>query len=272
MKEYYRQAPILYHLGKKDMSKFYLLPRNLMEPIFNQLNGKQGNQIKLMSLLIGTMGDGSFAITEKWVCDRTGMTQSSYNRARKALIDRGWLRLERGMLYVDFNAICRPADYSADMPSEQEACNDSMKTTCHDSGYNKKRKNKNIIDLEKNLSFPIVLFLFRLNFGYTAVYLHTLLVKLLFVVGHNSHRTVCVQVACDLGEVKAASLKLLNRELKKSLIVCFEMDFRAGSHDLLIDIQKSFGCKATFLVSSAGPGIAEVEVNSAHFTVFKDIA
>ena len=71
------------------------------------------------------------------------MTQSSYNRARKALIDRGWLRLERGMLYVDFNAICRPADCSADMSSKQEACADRKKATCHDSRYNKKIKNKN---------------------------------------------------------------------------------------------------------------------------------
>lgn len=87
----FRQAPKLYHLGHKDKKDFYLLPKNLMDSVFNQLSGKQGNQIKLMSVLLGTAGDGSFAVSEKWICDRTGMDQSNYSRARKALIDRGWL-------------------------------------------------------------------------------------------------------------------------------------------------------------------------------------
>lgn len=86
MSEYYRQAPKLYHIGSKDKRDNYLLPKNLMDPIFNQLNGKQGNQAKLMSVLIGTRGNGNFAVSEKWICDRTGMNQSSYNRTRKALI------------------------------------------------------------------------------------------------------------------------------------------------------------------------------------------
>ena len=146
MSEYYRQAPKLYHLGYKDNSDFYLLPKNLMDPIFNQLNGKQGNQVKLMAVLIGTKGDGSFAVSEKWICDRTGMNQSNYIRARKALIDRGWLKLENRKLYVDFNAICKSPDNSADMSSEQGTCADNMLETCTESMHNKETKNNKIIN------------------------------------------------------------------------------------------------------------------------------
>lgn len=141
----FRQAPKLYHLGQKEKRDFYLLPKNLMNPIFIQLNGKQGNQIKLISVLIGTAGDGSFSVSEKWICDRTGMDQSSYCRAHKALIDRGWLRLEKGKLLVDFRAICGLSEYAGDMSSEKETCDDNMESTCDDSMHNKKTKNKNNI-------------------------------------------------------------------------------------------------------------------------------
>lgn len=115
-----------------------------MDSVFNQLNGKQGNQIKLMSVLLGTAGDGSFAVSEKWICDRTGMDQSNYSRARKALIDRGWLRLENGKLYVNFIAFYKPADHSADMSSEQGTCDDNMIETCDNSMHNKEKTNNKI--------------------------------------------------------------------------------------------------------------------------------
>ena len=141
----FRKAPRLYHNGKKENKDFYLLPKKLMDPIFNQLNGKQGNQIKLMSVLLGTAGDGSFAVSEKWICDRTGMDQSNYSRARTALIDRGWLKLEDGNLYVDFSAIYGPTDDSKDMSSEKETCGDSIDATCVDSMYNKEKRDNQIV-------------------------------------------------------------------------------------------------------------------------------
>ena len=150
----FRQAPKLYHSGQKDKKDFYLLPKNLMDPIFNQLNGKQGNQIKLMAVLLGTAGDGRFAVSEKWICDRTGMDQSNYNRARKALIDRGWLRLENGGRYVDFHAICSSADYAGAMSSEKGTCDESMEKACVDNMYNKELKNKNNIIKSYSESFP----------------------------------------------------------------------------------------------------------------------
>ena len=95
-----KQAPKLYHTGKKHDTIFYQLPQDLMDIIFTKIDGKSGNQIKLMCVLLGTQGNGSFGVSEKWICERTGMTQQTYNKARKALIEKGWLKLEDGKLFV----------------------------------------------------------------------------------------------------------------------------------------------------------------------------
>ena len=97
----YKQAPKLYH--NKDSFKstnYYNLPQGLMDCIFEQLTGQCGNQIKIMTVLLGTLGDGSFGVSEAWICKRTGMVQQTYSTARKALVDRGWIYLEDGNMYV----------------------------------------------------------------------------------------------------------------------------------------------------------------------------
>lgn len=97
----YKQAPKLYH--NKDQFKdknFYQLPQELMDRVFNEIDGRSGNQIKLMTVLLGTLGNGSFGVSEKWICDRTGMVQQTYNTARKALVEKGWIYLENGKIYV----------------------------------------------------------------------------------------------------------------------------------------------------------------------------
>lgn len=101
----FKQAPKLYHSGKKKEGIFYQLPQDLIDIVFNALDGKNGNQIKLMCVLLGTQGNGSFGVSEKWICERTGMVQQTYNKARKALIDKGWLKLEEGKLFVLVSAI-----------------------------------------------------------------------------------------------------------------------------------------------------------------------
>lgn len=97
----FKQAPKLFHNKSKfNSNNYYNLPQELMDSVFSQLDGKCGNQIKLMIVLLGTLGNGSFAVSEKWICDRTGMVQQTYSTARKALIERGWIYLEEGTIYV----------------------------------------------------------------------------------------------------------------------------------------------------------------------------
>ena len=97
----YRQAPKLYHNKDEYKDKnFYNLPQGLMDCVFTQLDGRSGNQIKLMCVLLGTLGDGSFGVSEAWICDRTGMVQQTYSTARRALVERGWIYVEDSKIYV----------------------------------------------------------------------------------------------------------------------------------------------------------------------------
>ena len=97
----YKQAPKLYHNKSSfNCKNYYNLPQELMDCIFKQLDGKCGNQIKLMTVLLGTLGDGTFGVSEAWICDRTGMIQQTYSNARKALVERGWIYVEDSKIYV----------------------------------------------------------------------------------------------------------------------------------------------------------------------------
>ena len=97
----YKQAPKLYHNKSSfNCKNYYNLPQELMDCIFQQLDGKCGNQIKLMTVLLGTLGDGTFGVSEAWICDRTGMIQQTYSNARKALVERGWIYVEDSKIYV----------------------------------------------------------------------------------------------------------------------------------------------------------------------------
>lgn len=146
----FRQAPKLYHSEKKEKGIFYQLPQRLMDCVFNQLSGREGNQIKLISVLLGTAGDGSFAVSEKYICDRTGMDQPSYSRARKALVDKGWLKMEKGSLCVDIKAIQSKSEKTAsshpeDMSSDSATCDNNIAKTCDNSIYNKEKQKINNI-------------------------------------------------------------------------------------------------------------------------------
>jgi len=155
----FRRAPKLYHTGTKEPKDFYKLPQRLMDCVFNDLNGKQGNQIKLITVLLGTKGDGGFGVSEKWICARTGMDQPNYVRARKALIQKGWLKMEAGKLYVNFEAILNTADEKAlsphvsEMLSEQDECDDRMSDACSDDMHNKEKQiNNNIEQINNHLT------------------------------------------------------------------------------------------------------------------------
>lgn len=83
----------------------YLLPQKIMDTVFNELDGKNGNQLKLMVVLLGTIGDGSFKISNDWIYQRTGMDQSAYSRARAALIERGWIELSGDKIILNVNKL-----------------------------------------------------------------------------------------------------------------------------------------------------------------------
>lgn len=86
------QAPSLHHIGLKEQDnptgQFYMLPQALTDIIFNEL-GNASAQLRIMLVLCGTKE--GFFISEKWICDRTGLKRQSYERARDELVKRGWI-------------------------------------------------------------------------------------------------------------------------------------------------------------------------------------
>ena len=178
-----KQAPKLYHTGKKHDTIFYQLPQDLMDIIFTKIDGKSGNQIKLMCVLLGTQGNGSFGVSEKWICERTGMTQQTYSKARKALIEKGWLKLEDGKLFVLISDIYAQgtssncvlenknkkiiSDCGQDTFSESKAQSENVSKAHYEDvpkahyedvynikGINNKIEKNNKKEIEKDLVFP----------------------------------------------------------------------------------------------------------------------
>jgi hypothetical protein len=104
----YHQAPAVYHCGTKILpgrDNTYALSSSLLKTIFNQLNGKCGNQLKLITLLMGVPGSGQYRLSQKEIMTMTCMDESGYKRARKALIDLGWITHRDGMIQVHFDKI-----------------------------------------------------------------------------------------------------------------------------------------------------------------------
>ena len=84
----YNQAPELRFNGAKGGGQFYMIPQELADIIFKEL-GNASAQLRIMLVLLGTKE--GFRISDKWICDRTGLQHPSYITARKALVSRGWL-------------------------------------------------------------------------------------------------------------------------------------------------------------------------------------
>ena len=101
----YRQAPRLEFDKNKEQvcSTFDAIPSNVADAMFRQL-GNKFRLYKIMHILIGTKP--GFAISEKFICERAGLDESNYRKARKELIEMGWLTLlPSEMIKVNFSAI-----------------------------------------------------------------------------------------------------------------------------------------------------------------------
>ena len=97
------QAPkLVFDIPKDKGNQYYELPQKLMDIIFAEL-GNSSAQLRIMIVLIGTKPD--FGVSEKWICDRTGLLPASYKTARKQLVKRGWLTHEDGKIIVNFKNI-----------------------------------------------------------------------------------------------------------------------------------------------------------------------
>lgn len=112
--ENYRKAPKIYHDIKKEdlnyLGNYFLIYQRLYEIIYYKLSGKHGNQIKLIQTLLGTIGDGSFGVSEKWITHTCRFSQQRYIEARKSLIEMGWLELKDRKLIVKISNMLKDGE------------------------------------------------------------------------------------------------------------------------------------------------------------------
>ena len=66
MVDYFQKAPVLLHSGTDNCGniRFYRVMQDALDVVLNELDGKHGNEIKIMVVLLGTLGDGSFRVSE----------------------------------------------------------------------------------------------------------------------------------------------------------------------------------------------------------------
>ena len=111
-----------------------------MDIIFAEL-GNSSAQLRIMIVLIGTKPD--FGVSEKWICDRTGLLPSSYKSARKQLVKRGWLTHEDGKIIVNFKNIYASSNMVYPLQNENRG---NMVYTLDE---NKNENVQDIIDLKE---------------------------------------------------------------------------------------------------------------------------
>ena len=71
-----------------------------------------------MMVLLGTKE--GFNISDKWICERTGLQHPSYITARKALVKRGWLTHEAAKgITVNIKAIYAENSSNTTLPKEE---------------------------------------------------------------------------------------------------------------------------------------------------------
>lgn len=92
-----KTAPRLKFTEEKDWrcntNNFYMLPQELMDAVMAGIKGNCLNQLKIMVLLLGTKE--GFRVSEQYVLQHLKISEQAYLKARKALIEKGWLRLEK---------------------------------------------------------------------------------------------------------------------------------------------------------------------------------
>lgn len=148
----YNQAPTLKFNGHKNKGQFYQIPQDLADIIFNEL-GNSSAQLRIMMVLLGTKE--GFNISDKWICERTGLQHPSYINARKALVKKGWLTHEAAKgITVNINAIYGNRSNTT-LLHEEDNQNSGNTTLLHCSNTTLLERGNTILPQCSNITLPI---------------------------------------------------------------------------------------------------------------------
>lgn len=118
-KEYIKQAPEVLYNGEKqreDNKWTCMYPVELQRIIFNSIDYRSSAELRVMLALIGC-AEG-FRVSEKWIEEHTGVSHSSYIRARQNLEKRGWItHTKEESIEINFDAIYACGEGSTVEPS-----------------------------------------------------------------------------------------------------------------------------------------------------------
>ena len=138
MSDNFKKAPKLLHNNSKCNGNFYKLSQKVMDSIFNKLDGKNGNAIKIMVVLLGTNGNGTFRISEEFIKQRTGITKQNYHRTMKYLESIGFIKKENKVITIDVNYILSDSHHDDYVGRHDDNCSnrDDDLYGAHDDYYN----------------------------------------------------------------------------------------------------------------------------------------
>jgi hypothetical protein len=108
-----KSPPQIFHDKEDKPKSFSIYPNELLSAINNLLSG---NEAKVLLVLLGCKGDGSFSPSTVYMQKMTGITQpNNYYRARKNLEKKGYITTdEKGNIYIDTQKIISEAKESVE--------------------------------------------------------------------------------------------------------------------------------------------------------------
>ena len=109
--------PQVFHDKEDKPKSFSVYPNELLAAINNLLSG---NEAKVLLVLLGCKGDGSFSPSTSYMQKMTGITQSNnYYKTRKNLEKKGYISTdEKGNIYIDTQKIISQSKKEIDERSE----------------------------------------------------------------------------------------------------------------------------------------------------------
>ena len=99
-----KSPPQIFHDKEDKPKSFSVYPNELLAAINNLLSG---NEAKVLLVLLGCKGDGSFSPSTSYMQKMTGITQpNNYYKTRKNLEKKGYITTdEKGNIYIDTQKI-----------------------------------------------------------------------------------------------------------------------------------------------------------------------
>ena len=113
------KSPQIFHDKEDKPKSFVMYPAELLSAINNLLSG---NEAKVLLVLLGCKGDGSFSPSTAYMQKMTGITKpNNYYKTRKQLEDKGYIQVdEKGNIYIDTQKILTNAKTKEQEPSANE--------------------------------------------------------------------------------------------------------------------------------------------------------